>query len=348
MRFKISKKWLAFFIVSLVVIVVVGFLTLRALTGGEPLSLLSPGGEEIVKQEPRIFDKYSFPALAARKFEGSEIVLEKILKEGDGFTSWVFSYKSDGRRITGMANMPDSDSDSDSDGFPVVILIRGFVPEEIYETGVGSQPMADFLAKEGFVTLAPDFLGFGGSDMPPAVGFLSPLADRFEKPVAVLNLLASLETLPQADSQNIFFWAHSNGGQIALSVLEITKRDIPTVLWAPVTKAFPYNLLHYSDEAEDQGKYLRKLVSEFEKDYDSDLFSIHNYFADIVAPIQLHQGKLDVEVPVWWSDEFVTQMKGLGKEIKYFTYDEADHNMAPAWQQAAERSLGFYREFLVD
>jgi len=250
-----------------------------------------------------------------------------------------------------MADIPDNDSYSDR--LPVVVLIRGFVPEEIYETGMGShetgmgsQPMADFLAKEGFVTLAPDFLGFGGSDMPPAVGFLSPLADRFEKPVAVLNLLASIETLPQVDSQNIFFWAHSNGGQIALSVLEITKRDIPTVLWAPVTKAFPYNLLHYSDEAEDQGKYLRKLVSEFEKDYDSDLFSIHNYFSDIVAPLQLHQGKADQEVPVWWSDEFVTQMNGLDKEIEYFTYDGADHNMAPAWQQAAEESLEFYKKFL--
>jgi len=340
----ISKKWLVIFIASLVVLSVVGVLTLRALIGGEPLSLLSPGGEEVVKQEPRIFDKYSFPALAAREFEGSEIVLEKILKEGNGFTSWIFSYKSDGKRITGMADIPDNDSYSDR--LPVVVLIRGFVPEEIYETGMGSQPMADFLAKEGFVTLAPDFLGFGGSDMPPAVGFLSPLADRFEKPVAVLNLLASIETLPQVDSQNIFFWAHSNGGQIALSVLEITKRDIPTVLWAPVTKAFPYNLLHYSDEAEDQGKYLRKLVSEFEKDYDSDLFSIHNYFSDIVAPLQLHQGKADQEVPVWWSDEFVTQMNGLDKEIEYFTYDGADHNMAPAWQQAAEESLEFYKKFL--
>lgn len=347
MKFEITKKWLVIFVVSVLVFVVVGVLTYRSLTGGEPLSLLSPWGGEVVKEEPRIFDKYSFPALANREFTGSKIKLEKVLKKGENFTSWVFSYFSDGRRITGMVNAP-RDSDSDSDGLPVVILVRGFVPDEIYETGAGSQPMADFLASNGFITLAPDFLGFGGSDTPPAIGFLSPLADRFEKPAAILNLLASLKSLDEVDLNNVFFWGHSNGGQVVLSVLEITKKPIPTVLWAPVTKPFPYNVLYFVDETDDKGKYLRKLVSEFEKDYDSDFFSIHKYFGDIAAPIQLHQGKADQEVPIWWSDEFYGLMKGLGKEIEYFTYEGAGHNMTGAWQQAAERSLGFYREFLVD
>lgn len=382
MKFQINKKWLIIFIVSVVVLGMVGFLTYRALIGGEPLSLLSPWGGEVEKpEEPKLFDKYAFPYLSQRNFEGSKIVLEKVLKEGDGFTSWVFSYYSDGRKITGMCNIPfasrlgkskpslarnaqdESGAVGESErkeGFPVVILIRGFVPEEIYETGMGTQNMADFLAAKGFVTLAPDFLGFGGSDMPPAVGFLSPLADRFEKVVAILNLLASIENLSrpgqnfqenlggQVDTDNIFFWGHSNGGQLALSVLEITKQPIPTVLWAPVTKSFPYNVLYFADEAEDKGKYLRKLVSEFEKDYDTDLYSIHKYLADISAPIQLHQGRADVEVPVWWSDEFVVEMKGLGKEIEYFTYEGMDHNMSGGWQQAAEESLNFYKKFKVD
>jgi len=29
---------------------------------------------------------------------------------------------------------------------------------------MGTEKMADFLAKNGFLTLAPDFLGYGGSD----------------------------------------------------------------------------------------------------------------------------------------------------------------------------------------
>lgn len=362
---QINTKWLAVFIISFVVFIMVGFLTYRALTGGEPLSLLSPWGGEVVREEQRIFDKYAFPALARREYHPGKIRLEEVLKKDENFTSWLFSYYSDGRKITGMANIPsavdacfqeDSISgirrvqndkegrqDDKCKGFPLVILIRGFVPDEVYRIGVGTQKAADFFAQSGFITLAPDFLGFGESDQPPAAGFLAPLADRFEKPVTILNLLASVKTLEQADPEKVFFWAHSNGGQIALSVLEITKKPIPTVLWAPVTKSFPYNVLYFSDEAEDKGKYLRKLISEFEKDYDADLYSIHKYFVDITASMQLHQGTADEAVPIEWSNEFYGEMKGLGKEIEYFKYEGDEHYLQGGWDQAAERSLEFYK-----
>jgi alpha-beta hydrolase superfamily lysophospholipase len=352
-KVRFSQKW--FVISSFIIFVLfwVSFLTYRSVVGDRPLSFLSPWGGEVVEQAPRIFDQYSFPALAGREYE-SKIFLEKVLKEEKSFVSYLFFYLSDGKKITGHATFPKQDILKLKEGVPVVILVRGFVPEEIYKTGMGTEKMADFLASSGFITFSPDFLGFGESDLPPAVGFLSPLADRFEKVVAVLNLFYSIDGLSQTklpfglkvSPENVFLWGHSNGGQIALSVLEITKKPIPTVLWAPVTKPFPFNVLYFSDEVDDKGKYLRELLCGFEKDYDVDLYSIHAYFSDIAAPLQLHQGTADDSVPVSWSDDFYNEITILEKDIEYFIYEGADHNMLGGWDQAADRSLAFFKRYL--
>ena len=80
--------------------------------------------------------------------------------------------------------------------------------------------------------------------------------ERFQTYTTAMNLLAGIEKWERAGKIGI--WGHSNGGQIALTVLEISQKEYPTVLWAPVSKPFPYSILYYTDEAEDRGKALRK------------------------------------------------------------------------------------------
>ena len=210
--------------------------------------------KEPTKSGPLI--KYYFENLRKRDFWGSEIKLEKVIKEEESYTSWLFSYQSDGKRVTGMANLPEGEGP-----FPVIIMFRGYADKEIYFTGLGTRKSAGVFAENGFLTLAPDFLGFGGSDWPSG----DVLQARFEKPITVLDLLASLASLARADPKKVFFWAHSNGGQIALSVLEISGREIPTVLWAPVTKGFPQAVLDYMLEAELQLIYLYSLYRTSEQ-----------------------------------------------------------------------------------
>ena len=101
--------------------------------------------------------------------------------------------------------------------------------------------MGEYFRDNEYITLAPDFLGYGGSDSESSNIFES----RFQTYTTVLTLLKSInkENFPNWDQKNIFIWAHSNGGQIALTVLEITGENYPTVLWAPVTESFPYSIL---------------------------------------------------------------------------------------------------------
>ena len=127
--------------------------------------------------------------------------------------------------------------------------------------------------------------------------------------------------------------------------MEITGQSLPAVLWAPVSKPFPYSVLYYTDEFEDKGKYLRKIISDFEKDYRAENYSIDNYFDWINAPVQIHQGLEDTEVPYWWSEELDTILKEKNKDVELFKYTSENHNFNQgSWQTLAARTLNFYLE----
>jgi len=137
-----------------------------------------------------------------------------------------------------------------------------------------------------------------------------------------------------------------NGGQVALSVLEITQQPYPTTLWAPVSKPFPYSILYYTDEFDDEGKALRHELAQFEKEYDVRRFSITDYLEQIKAPLQLHQGTADDAVPQAWSDELVERLEALELEADYFIYPGADHNLVGSWDTVVARDLAFFGRHL--
>ena len=311
--------------------------------------LLSPGGLNLAPQPtPKPLLSLSFTNLAKRSYLGSSIKLGDAIKRYDGFTSHLFTYTSDGYTISGLANLPLSPL---SHKFPVIIMIRGYVDQKEYQTGMGTSRAAEVFAKNGYITLAPDFLGYGQSDRAPSK-LNDNLAEwgiwwqRFHNPIEVLNLIASVKSIGMADPQKIGIWAHSNGGQIALSILEISQNDYPTTLWAPVSKPFPYSALFYTDEFADEGKYLRKQLAKLETDYDVNDFSITNYFGQIKAPLQIQQGTADPEVPLDWSNDLVAKLKALSCEVTYITVPGADHNMVSSWDKAVANDLDFFNKHL--
>jgi len=297
-------------------------------------------------EDPRILDKYSIGSLRLRNFPAQKISLGEIVNDSLNFQSRSFNFLSDGKKVSGLINLPKTEILN-----PVVILLRGYVDRSIYSPGVGSQRMGEALASAGIITLAPDFLGYGQSASPSAY----PLEERFETYTTAINLIKSVHNLNdslimaglinRAKADKIGIWGHSNGGHIALAVLEITGAGYPTVLWAPVSRSFPYSILFYTDEFDDQGRALRKLVADFESRYDSSQYSISGFWDSIEAPIQLHQGEADWEVPKYWSDEFYQSLNDKNKDIEYFTYPGENHNFQQgAWDSAYTRSLDFYRQ----
>ena len=312
----------------------------------EKNNIISPLGE-IPKLIEKPLEKYSFENLKKRDFKPSEITIGKILKDEDNFISYVFYFNVDKSKVSGLINLPKKGGT-----FPIIVMFRGFVDQKIYTIGEGTRRSGEVFAANNFITLSPDFLGYGDSDPPSE----NSIEERFQTYTAALTLLSSIENLNKAlekiegnlvraDTQKIGIWGHSNGGQIALSVLEISGKNYPAVLWAPVSKPFPYSILYYTDDFDDHGKALRKAVANFEKDYDIEKYSLTNFLNWVEAPVQIHQGGSDEAVPQKWSDQLLDALKKLNKDINYFTYPGNDHNLMPdAWSLAVSRSISFYRE----
>ncbi|MCE7897865.1 MAG: hypothetical protein DPW11_00660 [bacterium] len=310
--------------------------------GNQNERVVSPQGEATVAEKP--YEKYSFERLVAREDKASQIEIGREITKTDEYSSYVFYYQSERRRISGQLNLPTG-----LHPVGVIVMARGYVEKDGYTTGTGTRNAAAIYAKNGYITIAPDFSGYGESDQEDE----NALGARLVKPVEILDLIASLSSLSQVDLNKVYLWGHSNGGQIMLSVAEVLgKRKsvnpysresvLGATLWAPVSKPFPYNILFYTDEAEDQGKWLRSEIAKFEAEYDVFKYSIDKYLDWIEMPLVIHQGTVDDAVPVTWNRELGERLKEQDKSYTYYEYPGADHNMRPQWNMVVSRDLGWF------
>jgi dipeptidyl aminopeptidase/acylaminoacyl peptidase len=307
---------------------------------------LVPRGEKIQFGE-RVLDKYSFQSLRKRAGMASELGLGDrpvevdLRRKEENFESKVFYYQSEGKKISGLINRPLGFSENKK--YPLIVMIRGYAEKEGYYSGYGTFRVADELTKKGYVSVSMDFLGYGESEGESE----DMLEARFEKARSVLDLLESVKNLSWVDRERIGIWGHSNGGQIAISVLEITGGKYPTVLWAPVSKGFPEGMVVYASDLDDGGEAVRLALAEFEKEYDSRLYSTDWYLLDIRAPILVIQGDQDEWVGVDWQEDLVGQLKQLGKEVELVVYKGADHNLAGSWNEAVSETVAFFEKKLL-
>ncbi len=286
---------------------------------------------------------FSIESLITRESYTSNIEIIETLSENTDSTSYLVKFATQAskndtvKHVSGLLNLPKK-----TGSFPLVLLIRGYVDQSLYQTGVGTRKVGDFFAANGFMTVSPDYLGYGQSSSQSSNIFQT----RFETYTTTIDLISSLKSLDRWDQKNVFIWAHSNGGQIALASLEAVGKTVPTCLWAPVSKPFPYSVLYYTDESQDNGKYIRQELAKFEEYHDSNLFSPDAYLDKINSPLLIHQGGRDDAVPKSWSDILVAKLTKLAKSVRYTTYPEADHNMNPNWTEAVSADLEFFTSYM--
>lgn len=304
----------------------------------------------VFKKRSRSLDRYSIENLGSADFKTGTIEIGQNIDENNSYESKKFVFHfipeitgNSYKKTSGIINIPKSD---ESKKWPLVVLIRGYVDQKSYTSGDGSRNIGIYLANRGFLTISPDFLGYGDSDGESGNIFET----RFQTYTTTISLIRSIENgilNKYWDGKNIFIWGHSNGGQITLITLEAIQKNYPAVLWAPVTKPFPYSILYYTDESQDKGKLIRTELSKFEKTYDVEKYSLTNYIDRIKSPIQLHQGTADDAVPVSWSDTIVAKMKSVNIDVEYIKHIGADHNIQPDWENAAKQSIDFYTRRLL-
>ncbi len=120
------------------------------------------------------------------------------------------SFYSEGCKIAADLYLPDAGAQD----MPAVVLAHGFSGvKELLLPAYGNR-----LAAAGFVTLAFDYRGFGGSE--GERGRLVPL----EQMADIRNAITFLQTLPEVNADAIGLWGSSFGGANSLRVAAVDGR----------------------------------------------------------------------------------------------------------------------------
>lgn len=298
--------------------------------------------------EQQSFEKklaeFSGPSIAKffeKQFDGRDLSVGKVFERHSAYTRYAISYKSGELTISGIMNVPVGNGP-----FPVLILNHGYIDPAIYTNGRGLRREQDYLARQGFVVIHPDYRNHAESsrvdegDLENRLGYVEDVIN------AVYAIRAS--ELSYFDKDNIGMLGHSMGGGIAQTIA-VAQPDLvkAIVLYAPVS--MDYRDSYYKYMKNDSVRAARVVERYGAPDQGSlvwDAISPKTYIDRITVPVTLFQGTLDDSVPKNWSDATAELFKANGKEMEYIVYEGEAHEFGPKWTDFMTRSATFFREHL--
>lgn len=276
---------------------------------------------------------YTIDGLRSRQYPGGTIEFLGTLATTDAYTRYAIAYPSDGLRITGMMHVPHGQGP-----FPVVILNHGYIPPDQYWQGADTWREADFLARRGYLGIAPDFRGWAGSDQGPNYFRTGIVID-------VLNLISSLPSVPQADPERGGLWGHSMGDGLVAKAITIDSRIDAAVLYGPVSAYDLDNIQKWGDGLpENTTDPLAPIYREAARDPAFiRLTSATFYFHYVTAAVQIHQGTADTVTPPEWARSIRDSLQLAGKSVEYYEYTGQGHAFqGQSWQLFMERTAAFF------
>ena len=300
---------------------------------------------------PDLFAPFTIENLRLRTYDSGPIEIIEMLATTQAFTRYAVAYPSDGLRVTAMMNLPNSPVDQ---RYPVIILNHGYVDPDQFPTGSYIRAEADYLARSGYLTLSPDYRGHAGSEGDPEDAGPEVRGEntfRVGYAIDVLNLLNAIPALPQADPDRIGMWGHSMGGGITLKILTVDRgaRVKAAVLYGAMSGDEAQNLRHI-DRMWRPGLY-DQVAAIFgapeDRPADYARLSALTYLDDIAAPISIHHGALDDQVPVEWSRDLNQRLSATGQAVEYYEYDGAGHSLqGEAWVVLMQRVTAFFDRYV--
>ncbi len=304
--------------------------------------LLAPGAATAQTLYP-----HSPEAMRLVAYTGSDMVIERTLPAGAGHARYVASYQSDGYAIYGLLTIPTSAMPKS--GWPGIVLNHGYIAPAVYRTTERYTAHQNALARRGYVTFKPDYRGHGDSEGAPSAGYGSA-----EYTVDVINAVRSLQRHPDVDKARIGLWGHSMGGGLGLRAMTIISDVKAAVFWAGVVG--PYDDVVNRWVAPERlsrspaaNAWHIGLRNEFNAAPDAAAVwravSPTNYLATI-APIQLHHGTRDDQVPAAFSETLSNLLKNAGREQELHVYRGDNHNLTASYGVAMQSTLAWFDKYL--
>ena len=277
----------------------------------------------------------TIPDLRRRSYGGGKITVGTLWNRGPGYTTYRISYPSEGLRLTGLLHVP-----AGKGPFPVIIANRGHIDKERYVPGMDSRAFSDFMARNGYLVVAPDYRGYGGGEDGPNAFYTGHYVDT-------LNLVVLAQALPMAKAGKVGMWGHSRGASITLAAATITDQIAAAVVYAPA----PADLAQdYARRARQSGGNPGADTWPFTPRQNPDAYrrvSPINYLAHVTAPVMLHHGTADTTVDASASIAIAEGLRAADKRVTLHLYPRGGHTLAGAdAERYFARTLAFFRTHL--
>lgn len=309
-------------------------------------------------------EEFTIDALRQRPAVGNALRVGEAMSGATAYRKFPITYVSGGLTLTGVMNVPEGPVPEG--GFPVIILNHGLIDARIYASGRGSRREQDFFARNGYVTIHPDYRGYASSTAPAAAAADDGAAGSaaaitwpwygaspsfpahhdfyvgYTSDVMALVAAITASESPLMDAGRIGMWGHSMGGGIAARVAVLSPDVRAYVLFGSISADAEEN---FYELPADEVRYLRATYGAEGADIYRRVSPI-TYFADVRAPVQLHHGAEDRDVPVAFSERMYETLARHDKKAELYTYPGEPHEFADAWPLAASRALQFFDRYV--
>jgi len=260
----------------------------RTEEGGRHLVAENESSGVVVGQE------YAIEALRKYPLRGRDFVVGDRLSVNDAYEKFSIRFYSGDFMISGVMNVPLGKRPSE--GFPVLILNHGLIAPEMYTSGRGSKREQDFFARHRYITIHPDYRGLASSS-PYESGHHDFYVGYTQDVVGLVDAVKE-SGLTYIDAQRIGMWGHSMGGGVAARLMVLRPDIRAFVLFAPISADVEDN---FYELAEQEVAWLGRTYGPKGAEIFRAISPI-TYFADVAAPVQLHHGTADDQVPLRFSE----------------------------------------------
>jgi dipeptidyl aminopeptidase/acylaminoacyl peptidase len=314
--------------------------TTGAAPSEEPDESESAAGEETAEPTPRP-RPVSLPALFDREYDGGALRTGSVLARTDAYTRYFVTYRSDGRRVSGILNVPHGHRPH-----PALVLAHGYIDPAFYVNGQGLMREQDWLARAGYVVLHTDYRNHAQSGKDPR----AERQMRLGYTVDTINAVHALRKTRQVriDDDRIGLLGRSMGGGVVYNVMVAQPGLVDAaVAFAPVSSRTIDNFNRWIRDDPGRSELSDFILRRYGDLRENPRFwrevSPRTYFGRITEPVLIHHGTADESCPIRWSRATTRAMKAAGVDVRMHTYPGEPHAFIADWPLSMRRTVAFFR-----